>query len=133
MESRITLPGGKKVNVQINGFKFLTDLSIEKGGENTAPDPYNMFLASIGSCVGVFVANFCDSHSISKEDITISQEIDIDPETNLLKKMDTVIHLPESFPAKYRNACLKVANQCFVKKSIQGQPEFGMDVVIDQK
>lgn len=131
MESRITLPGGKKSYVHINGFKFETDLSIEKGGEGTAPDPYNMFLASIGSCVGVFVANFCDSHDISKDDITIAQNIDVDPDTNLLNKIDTVIHLPKSFPEKYRKACLKVATQCFVKKSIQGTPEFSMDLVVD--
>ena len=53
MEMRVTFPGGKKVNAEWNGFVVPTDQPIANGGEETAPTPFEYFLASLASCAGI--------------------------------------------------------------------------------
>lgn len=59
MEIKITFPGGKKVNAEMGGMVIPTDQSIEDGGEGTAPSPLSYFLASLGTCAGIYVLSFC--------------------------------------------------------------------------
>jgi len=53
----ISFGGGKKVNADYRGFTIQTDQSVNGGGEESAPEPFALFLASIGTCAGIYV--FC--------------------------------------------------------------------------
>ena len=53
MDMEITFAGGKKINANLNGHLIKTDQPVTSGGENTAPSPYDLFLASIGTCAGI--------------------------------------------------------------------------------
>jgi len=53
MEMEVFFPGGKKVNSTYKGFTVKTDQAKNEGGDGTAPEPYDLFLASIGTCAGV--------------------------------------------------------------------------------
>ena len=53
MEMRIRFPGNKKVNADFDGFSLATDQPIEAGGDGSAPAPFDLFLASIGTCAGI--------------------------------------------------------------------------------
>jgi len=53
MEMEITFPGGKKVNSTYKGFTVETDQPKDEGGDGSAPEPYDLFLSSIGTCTGV--------------------------------------------------------------------------------
>ena len=64
MDMEINFPGGKQVTSTYNGFTVTTDLPKNEGGDGTAPAPFDLFLASIGTCAGVFVVFFCDSRKI---------------------------------------------------------------------
>jgi ribosomal protein S12 methylthiotransferase accessory factor len=46
----ITFEGGKVITAHLNGHTIRTDQPIQGGGTNTAPAPYDLFLASIGTC-----------------------------------------------------------------------------------
>ncbi len=73
MEFEIYFDGGKKINAKIGDIIIKTDQSIHAGGEGSAPEPFTLFLASIGTCVGIYVKSFCDQRSISSENIKIIQ------------------------------------------------------------
>src|SRR5205085_1350392 len=55
MELTVYFPGQKKVEVAVGPFVVHTDQSIAHGGEGTAPEPFTLFLASLGACAGVYV------------------------------------------------------------------------------
>ncbi|MDA8242639.1 MAG: osmotically inducible protein OsmC, partial [Elusimicrobia bacterium] len=57
-EMEITFPGGKKVNALWHGFEIATDQPKSSGGDNSAPAPFDLFLASLGTCAGIFVLGF---------------------------------------------------------------------------
>ena len=75
-EMKIFFPGGKKVSAQYRGFTIQTDQSISGGGESSAPAPFDLFLASIGTCAGIYVLLFCRQRNIPTEKIRLIQRIE---------------------------------------------------------
>ena len=59
----ITFDGGKVVTAHSHGHIIKTDQPLHSGGQNSAPSPYELFLASIGTCTGIYVKSFCDNLS----------------------------------------------------------------------
>lgn len=119
----ITLENKKKVIAKFANFKVVTDQPVESGGEGTAPSPFELFLASIGTCAGIFVKSFCDQRGIATDNIKIIETFDYNPTTHLIGKINLDIQLPEDFPEKYKSAVISSANLCTVKKHLFSPPE----------
>lgn len=128
----VTFPGGKKVDSQIGGGLVIsTDQSPERGGEGSAPEPFDLFLASIASCAGIFALNFCHSRDLPTEGMNLSMRCIKDPEKKLFSKMILNLELPQDFPEKYRKSIVRAMELCAVKKHMMDAPEF--DIVTTQK
>lgn len=120
----VTFDGGKVITAHLNGHIIRTDQPVDQGGENSAPSPFELFLAAIGTCAGIYVKSFCDKRDISSEGIKIIQSAEYNKETGLPTNIDLEIQLPESFPEKYIDSVINVAELCKVKKTIISQPKF---------
>ena len=120
----VTLDGGKVITAHLNGHIIRTDQPLENGGENTAPAPFDLFLASIGTCAGIYVKSFCDRRQIPTDGIKIMQTVEYDKEKKLPSSIKLVIHLPAGFPEKYKDAVINAADLCLVKKTMMNHPEF---------
>lgn len=131
MELIVTFPGGKKVDAEFKGYIIHTDQPEGSGGEGSAPAPFDLFLASIGTCAGIYVHGFCQSRAISSEGISIIQKMDYNPQTKLIDKIALEIHLPEGFPEKYKDAVINAAELCAVKKHLHHPPEITVNAVME--
>jgi ribosomal protein S12 methylthiotransferase accessory factor len=124
MNMQITFPGGKRVDAILSGRTIPTDQSPQYGGEGSAPEPFAMFLASIGTCAGIYVLQFCRTRNIPTEGISLVQHHDFDPATHKLNNVRIEIRVPKDFPEKYRKAVERAADQCAVKRTIFDPPNF---------
>ncbi len=124
MQMEILLEEGKKVNAHYKGHIIKTDQSIKDGGDNSAPAPFDLFMASIGTCAGIYVKVFCDKRGIPTDNIRLIQNTEFDEVTHMIAKVIIDIQLPSDFPEKYKEAVINSANLCAVKKHIQYAPEF---------
>lgn len=122
-EILVTLPGNRRVDALVGAHRVRTDQPRDNGGEDTAPSPFQLFLASLGTCAGIFVQGFCARRGIPFQDIRIRQKIDVDAQ-GILRSVDLDIELPPDFPERYREALVRTVDQCSVKRAIQGQPTF---------
>ena len=120
----ITFDGGKVITAHSHGHIIKTDQPVISGGQNTAPSPFELFLASIGTCAGIYVKSFCDNRKIPTDNIKIIQTSEYDKETGLPVNIKLDIKLPAEFPEKYKEAIISVAELCKVKKTIAAQPVF---------
>ena len=120
----ITFDGGKVFTAHSHGHIIRTDQPLENGGGDTAPAPFELFLASIGTCAGIYVKSFCDNRNIPTDKITIIQKNEFNKETGLPVNISLEIQLPADFPEKYRASVINVAELCKVKKSIANPPVF---------
>lgn len=124
---KITFPGGKRVNAEMGDIVIPTDQPPEDGGEGTAPTPYAYFLASLGTCAGIYVLSFCQQRGIATEGLSLIQQMEFGVDADGRKRLSRLtfdIMLPVGFPEKYRNAIVKTAELCTVKKVIMDPPEF---------
>jgi putative redox protein len=132
MDITITFPGGKKVNAEVNGMVIPTDQPKLQGGDNSAPSPFLHFLASIGTCAGIYVLSFCQERKIPTDRITLSERLEyttVDGKSTLSKNV-LDINVPPDFPEKYHKALIKVADQCAVKKTMMNPPLFEIKTVV---
>jgi len=112
LELKIKFPGGSRVDAEYRTLNIVTNQ------DGTAPAPFALFLASIGTCAGIYVKNFCDQRGITAENIEITQKMDVDPMTRMIRKITLSINFPEEFPEKYKDAVIRAADQCAVKKHL---------------
>ncbi len=120
----ITFDGGKVVTAHFKEHSVKTDQPVTHGGENSAPSPFELFLASIGTCAGIYVKSFCDNRKIPTDNIRIIQTAEYDKQTGLPVNIKIDIKLSPDFPEVYKEAVIKAAELCKVKKTIANPPVF---------
>lgn len=124
MNMKITFPSGLGVNAAFKGFTVATDQRVEHGGGGTAPEPFDLFLASLGTCAGLYALRFCQQRGIATEGLGLTLATERDPEGKRLALVRLAIELPAGFPEKYREAIIRSADQCAVKRHIVDPPRF---------
>lgn len=130
MEMVIDFPGGKRVDAHFGPYDLKTDQPPQAGGEGSAPTPFATFLASIGTCAGIYVLGFCQQRGIPTDGIKIVQRMEGDRTTGMTTKVYLDIQLPPNFPEKYKDAVIRSADQCAVKKHLAHPPEFAISAAI---
>ncbi len=125
----VSFPGGKRVAADFNGFTIHTDQPPQAGGEGSAPPPFDLFLASIATCAGFYVKSFCDSRAIGTDGLGLEMRIEPDSANHRIGKLVLEIRLPAGFPEKHREAVVRAADLCAVKKQIHNPPEFEIRTV----
>ena len=133
MEMNITFPGNKKVNAEFGGFTVETDQPQGAGGgDGSAPAPFDLFLASIGTCAGTYALGFMQQREIPTEGMRLRLITQRDPQTHMIGKITLDLQLPPQFPEKYREAVVKAMDLCAVKRHIAHPPEFEITTTIGQ-
>jgi len=125
----VSFPGGKRVDAHYEGFTIRTDQAPHAGGEGSAPPPFDLFLASIATCAGIYVKGFCDARGIATDGLRLEMQIVPDPATRRIGRLALEIRLPAGFPDKHREAVLRAADQCAVKKHMLEPPAFEIRAV----
>ncbi len=131
MEMVVTFPGGARVDAEFGPHVIRTDQPVQAGGQGSAPAPFALFLASIGTCAGIYVLGFCRNRGLPTDGIRIVQRMEPDPRTGMIAKVALDIQVPPGFPEKYREALVRAASQCAVKKHLETPPVFEVTTVVD--
>jgi len=124
MEMMIDFPGGARVDAHFGPYTVATDQPPLGGGDGSAPAPFELFLASIGTCAGIYALRFCERRGLSTEGLRITQRTGSNPATGMVERIDLEVELPAGFPEKYREALVNAVELCAVKKHLQHPPTF---------
>ncbi len=122
----VEFPGGARVDAHYGPYTIKTDQPPMGGGNGSAPTPFSLFLASMGTCAGIYVLGFCRQRGLPTENIRIVQRMETDPRTHMISHVSLEIVLPPDFPEKYREAVIRSAEQCAVKKHLEAPPQFSV-------
>ncbi|MCI0520609.1 MAG: OsmC family protein [Chloroflexi bacterium] len=120
MEMIIDFPGGSRVDARFGSFTVKTD----QPPAASAPTPFATFLASLGTCAGIYVLGFCQQRGLPTEGIRIIQRMHSDMFTGMVSKVDLEIQAPPTFPEKYLPSLVRAAELCAVKKHFENPPKF---------
>ena len=125
---KVSFPGGRRVDAMIGGHLVHTDQPVSAGGTDTAPGPFDLFLGSLATCAGFYVLALCSARGIPTDGLSVVQHHRVDPESHRLLGVTLEIVVPPGFPERYRDAVVRAASSCKVKKLLAQPPE--IDVVI---
>ena len=123
MDLLIDFPGGDRVDAHFGSYTVKTDQP-SIAGIPQDPTPFALFLASIGTCAGIFVLSFCNQRGLSTEGIKIVQRVNQNQGTHMVEIIDLEIQIPATFPEKYREALVRSAELCAVKRHLENPPKF---------
>ena len=133
METTTTIPvefaGGKRINVRVGDFLIETDQPAKYGGEAGAPAPFDLFLASLATCAGIFAWNFCEMRQLPTEGLALEMVCADDAQKKMIGEIRFRLTLPEGFPDKYRQGIVRAMEQCAVKRHMQQSPGFSFELV----
>ena len=120
MEILVDFPGGSRVDAHFGRFTVPTD----QPPTASAPTPFELFLASIATCAGIYVLGFCQQRGLPTEGIQILQRTHSDLVAHMIDEIDIEIFIPPTFPEKYRDSLIRSAELCKVKKHLEKPPKF---------
>lgn len=120
----VAFDGGMKITADLGEVSVTTDQSVKDGGEGSAPNPFELFLASLATCAGVYAKRFCDTRKLSTDGLGIQVFCDFAEKGFRVDKMTYEITLPDGFPEKYVAPLIRSVDLCTVKKHVCQCPEF---------
>jgi ribosomal protein S12 methylthiotransferase accessory factor len=123
----VNFPGNKQVDAQVVGHHIPTDQSPESGGHGLAPEPFQLFLASIATCAGIYAKSFCDERGLPAPH-GLDMDIDRD-DTGVITKLELSLRVDGGFPEKYDRAISRAMGLCAVKKQLRSEVQTDIRVV----
>ncbi len=130
MDLLIDFPGGARVDAHFGNLDLATDQPPMGGGKGEYPTPFATFLASIGTCAGIYVLGFCRQRGLPTEGISIMERVNSNPVNGMVDQVELEIRVPASFPEKYHEALVRSADQCAVKKHLETPPSINVHTVV---
>lgn len=132
MDMTIHFPGNSRVDASFGEFVVKTDQPQRAGGEGQYPAPFDYFLASLGSCAGVYVLNFLRQRNLPTDKARLTLHTVRGSEPGLLSEIHIRVSLPEAVPRKYHRAIQNAVNLCAVKRHLASPPRIETVVEIDE-
>ncbi len=126
----MTYPGGnKRVDTHVGDFVISTDSSKDNDGDGLFPSPGQIFKAGLGACTASTVRGYCRNNNLPLPlgvVVTMHQNDD----TGMVEKVEIEIQVPADFPEDRKQALLRSAEACTVKKYWLNFPEFHTTLTI---
>lgn len=124
----VTFPGGVAVAAAFKGHKVMTDQPAPLGGDS-AMSPFDLFLASLATCMGFYALRFCQERQLDTQGLALTLTPHRNGETKRLDTVAIALRTPEGFPEKYAVAIHRAVDQCAVKKVLADPPSFEIEVL----
>jgi len=103
---------------KLGNHSIVIDVPSGMGGSDRGPTPPELFIASLGSCVGAFVANYCGQAGIDTRDMSVDVTFDKVEDPTRLVNLRIGVNLPHGDCNKREKAILRVAEHCPVHETI---------------
>ena len=125
----VSFPGGVAVDALYKGHTIHTDQPVNAGGGDSAMSPFDLFFASVATCMGFYALRFCQERNLATEGLGLTLDPIRDDSGKRVSVVRISLQLPLDFPEKYRAAIERAVDHCAVKKHILEPPLFELLVV----
>ena len=112
MPIAVTHEGGLRFAAQIRSHRVVTDQSVHAGGKDTAPSPIELISAALGSCVALYVHQFCQSRGIPDDGLRIEVLPHNATSPKRIEALDVRVRLPAELPPHAMDLLERVVRSC---------------------
>jgi len=128
MKMEVNLQQGFLFKAVCGGHEVLTDQHQAEGGTDQAMTPAELFIASLGNCIGVYAVRFCSRHNLPTAGLKVSLDWTVVKDPWRIGAIKAEIHYPHDIPETEKKGLLRMAEACFVHESIIHKPEIGIEL-----
>ena len=120
---KVDYTGGIGFNVSARNHQVLVDLPQDKGGQDKGMTPPELFMASLGSCIGVYVVRYCQNAKLDATDLKIDLDWKLSDDKTKIAEISVVMSLPRADVGRRETAVLQAAHHCLIHNTILGNPQ----------
>jgi len=120
---RVEHRGGDKFDINVRGHVVSVDQPVKDRGEDTAPTPTELFIASLASCVAFYARRYLARHDLPTEGLAVEATFGMGSKPARVAGIDLSLIVPEGVPADRLDALLAVATHCTVHNTLASEPE----------
>ena len=114
----VTHEQGLSFAAQIREHRLVTDQALRAGGEDAGPSPMELVSAALGSCVALYVHQFCVSRGLRHAGMRIEVLPFYATSPNRIARLDVTVHLPEELSPHVREMLERVVRSCPVHNTL---------------
>lgn len=123
MNLSVTFQGGTRFSIASGLHQIVTDQPIDEGGSDAGMSPVELFIGSLASCIGYFVAKYCARHQIPTEGFTIDVDWSMTEQPHRVGVVNMRLNLPVTLNPSQKERLLKIARGCTVHQTLAIPPK----------
>lgn len=126
MEKRmqVTFPGGKRVDCQWGDHLVHTDQLKRNGGDESAPQPFDLFFASLATCAGISALDYLQARNLATKGLKVDLIATLNKQERRYDHIRIHVTPPTGLSEEDRQGLLQEASDCSVKRHILTPPQF---------
>ena len=121
--------GGERYEIATGEHRVLVDQPVDAGGEDLAPTPTELFVASLASCVAFYAGRYLTRHGLSREGLGVSVTYRMATDRPArVTHIHLMVRVPAALPAHRWPALQAVVEHCTVHNSLTTPPDVNIDL-----
>ena len=120
--------GGVKFAAQVRSHRVLVDQPVFGGGEDTGPAPIELLGASLGTCVALYVQQFCQARGLPYEGMRVEVQTYGAANPNRIGEFEIKVVLPTELPERYAVVLERIARSCPAHNTLEHGAEIAIRI-----
>jgi uncharacterized OsmC-like protein len=121
---------GEAYEVAVRGHRLMVDQPVDAGGEDNAPTPTELFVASLATCVAFYAGRYLTRHGFNRNGLGVSVGFDMaDDRPARVAAVRLTVRVPADLPAERMPGLQAVVSHCTVHNSLTTPPDVTIDVI----
>ena len=119
--------GGERFDITVRGHVVTVDQPAP-GGDDTAPTPTELFVASLAGCVAFYAQRYLVRHDLPLEGLAVRAHWTMAVRPARVASITVEVQLPEGVPPERRDALLAVASRCTLHNTLADPPDVAIEL-----
>ena len=120
---------GEAYEVAVRGHRVVVDQPAEAGGQDSAPTPTELFVASLATCVAFYAGRYLTRHGYSRDRLAVSVAYDMASDRPArVGSICLAVRVPADLPPERWAALRAVVSHCTVHNSLASPPSVTIDL-----
>lgn len=119
---------GDRFAISARQHRFTVDQPVADGGDDTAPTPTELFIASLVGCVAFYARRYLSRHHLPTTGLRVTGEFEFGSRPARVSDIRVRITLPEGIPDDARDPLLAVASRCTVHNTLLAPPNVTIEL-----
>jgi len=125
----ISFVDGEAYEIAVRGHRLTVDQPVEAGGEDAAPTPTELFVASLASCVAFYAGRYLTRHGHSRTGLVVSARYELATERPArVSAIRIGVKVPTDLPEERWPALAAVARHCTVHNTLHHPPDVDIEL-----